>query len=90
MERREFRGERLKYARIFRGKSLTDLANESGISKQLISQYENGDSRPSHERLFTISEILHFPYDFFMQSDLYSAHTEVTYFRSLMSAKCIR
>ena len=87
MERREFRGERLKYARIFRGKSLTELANESGISKQLISQYENGDSRPSHERLFTISEILHFPYDFFMQSDLYSAHTEVTYFRSLMSAK---
>ena len=66
MERREFRGERLKYARIFRGKSLTELANESGISKQLISQYENGDSRPSHERLFNISEILHFPYDFFM------------------------
>jgi len=87
MERREFRGERLKYARIFRGKSLTELANESGISKQLISQYENGDSRPSHERLFTISEILHFPYDFFMQSDLYTAHTDVTYFRSLMSAK---
>ena len=87
MERREFRGERLKYARIFRGKSLTELANESGISKQLISQYENGDSRPSHERLFNISEILHFPYDFFMQSDLYSAHTEATYFRSLMSAK---
>ena len=57
MERREFRGERLKYARIFRGKSLTELANESGISKQLISQYENGDSRPSHERLFNISEI---------------------------------
>jgi len=87
MEKREFRGERLKYARIFRGKSLTELANESGISKQLISQYENGDSRPSHERLFTISEILHFPYDFFMQSDLYTAHTDVTYFRSLMSAK---
>ena len=87
MEKREFRGERLKYARIFRGKSLTELANESGISKQLISQYENGDSRPSHERLFTISEILHFPYDFFMQSDLYTTHTDVTYFRSLMSAK---
>ena len=87
MEKREFRGERLKYARIFRGKSLTELANESGISKQLISQYENGDSRPSHERLFTISEILHFPYEFFMQSDLYAAHTDVTYFRSLMSAK---
>ena len=87
MEKREFRGERLKYARIFRGKSLTELANESGISKQLISQYENGDSRPSHERLFNLSEILHFPYDFFMQSDLYAAHTDVTYFRSLMSAK---
>ena len=42
MNNNRFRGERLKNARLFRGLTLTELADRTGISKQSISQYENG------------------------------------------------
>lgn len=83
---RKFDGSRLRFARVYRGKTLTELANETEISKQLISQYENNDSRPSYDKLAAISEVLHFPYEFFMQVDRYNPQADATYFRSLLSA----
>jgi transcriptional regulator with XRE-family HTH domain len=55
------------------------------LSKQSLSQYENG-SIPDHERVIKIAKELSFPYDYFMQEDHCKAETEVTYFRSLASA----
>ena len=83
---KKFDGARLRFARLFRGKTLTELANDTEISKQLISQYENDESKPSYDKLSIIAEKLKFPNDYFMQADRYQPKAEVTYFRSLMSA----
>ena len=82
---RKFRGDRLKKARQYRGKTITELAALTGISKQSLSLYENG-TMPDYERVFKIATELHFPYDYFMQEDSNQVKTGVTYFRSLASA----
>lgn len=86
MDKKEFRGERLKNARLFRGKTLTELSEMTGISKQSLSLYENNGNKPDYERGCTIATALSFPYEFFLQEDGCRTTTEVTYFRSLASA----
>lgn len=86
MSGKKFQGERLKNARQLRGLTLTALAEQTGISKQSISQYENGDTRPEHERGFRLASVLNVPYDFFLTEDAYKAETHTTYFRSLASS----
>lgn len=85
MNNNKFRGERLKNARLFRGLTLTELADRTGISKQSISQYENG-SVPDIKRVVTIAHQLGFPPEYFLQEDSCKTITEVTYFRSLATA----
>lgn len=85
MNNNRFRGERLKNARLFRGLTLTELADRTGISKQSISQYENG-SVPDIQRVVTIAHQLGFPPEYFLQEDSCKTITEVTYFRSLTTA----
>lgn len=86
MVRKKFHGDRLKCARRLRAMTLTALATETGISKQSISLYENGDSSPEYERGCKLATALNVPYDFFFQEDHCAATTPVTYFRSLSSA----
>ena len=57
MDRNGFRGERLKNARLFRGITLSELAERTGISKQSISQYENG-STPDIQRVIVMAHEL--------------------------------
>ena len=86
MDKRIFNGKRLKNARLFRGLTLTELADHTGISKQSISLYENERNTPEHERVQVLASTLNFPYEFFFQTDACETVTEVTYFRSLASA----
>jgi Zn-dependent peptidase ImmA (M78 family)/DNA-binding XRE family transcriptional regulator len=86
MDKRIFTGKRLKNARLFRGLTLTELADHTGISKQSISLYENERNTPEHERVQALASTLNFPYEFFFQTDACETVTEVTYFRSLASA----
>lgn len=86
MDRRIFNGKRLKNARLFRGLTLTELADLTGISKQSLSLYENERNTPEHERVQALASSLSFPYEFFFQTDNCETVTEVTYFRSLASA----
>jgi len=86
MEKKEFRGERLKNARLFRGKTLTELSAITGISKQSLSLYENNHNKPDYQKSGIIASALQFPYEFFLQEDECKTTTEVTYFRSLASA----
>jgi|SRR5690625_2372401 len=86
MNGKYFNGKRLKNGRLFRGLTLTELANRTEISKQSISLYENEKNIPDHQRVKRISKELNIPYEFFFQKDSFETITEVTYFRSLASA----
>lgn len=85
MNNNGFRGERLKSARLFRGMTLSELAEKTEISKQSISQYENG-SKPDIQRVMILAHALDFPPEYFLQEDSCKTVTEVTYFRSLATA----
>lgn len=85
MVTQNFIGERLKNARIYRGMTLTNLATETGLSKQALSQYENGTIKPEVSNLFSLAKSLNFPVDYFSSESKYRVNTETTYFRSLMS-----
>ena len=82
MNSQKFNGNRLKDARIFRGKSISSLSEECQITKQTLSQYENGSIKPEPNKLFTLSCALNFPIDYFYTEDAYSIEVGTTYFRS--------
>lgn len=85
MEKKAFQGSQLKNARLLRGLTVTALANETGISKQSISLYENNENKPDYERGYKLAAALQVPYEFFLQNNSYGTKTAATYFRSLIS-----
>lgn len=85
MDKRIFQGKQLKIARLLRGLTVTALANETGISKQSISLYENNENKPDYERGYKLAAALQVPYEFFLQVNDSPTQTTTTYFRSLTS-----
>jgi Zn-dependent peptidase ImmA (M78 family)/DNA-binding XRE family transcriptional regulator len=81
---RQFNGSRLREGRIYRGYTITDLANELAISKQMVSKYENCKAIPTFEALLQISNILKFPKEYFYERAV-EVKTGNTYFRSLLT-----
>ncbi|MCB5952357.1 XRE family transcriptional regulator [Enterococcus sp. BWT-B8] len=81
-----FNGSRLREARRYRGLSITDLARELGVTKQMVSKYENGKATPPLESTFTLMKTLGFPREFFFSKDLFEYKDEGTYFRSQLTA----
>lgn len=86
MNTQKFNGQRLKEALQFREKKMTELADETGISKQSLSLYVNDGNVPPFDNVIKIARALEFPTDFFMSEDLCTASTGNTYFRSQASA----
>ncbi|MED3710018.1 XRE family transcriptional regulator [Peribacillus frigoritolerans] len=84
MSNYKFNGKRLREGRIYRGISITELADRLDVSKQMISKYENGKSSPSFEAVLKLIDILKFPKDYFYQTGL-EIKTGNTYFKSLLS-----
>lgn len=58
MAKFKFYHQRLRILRHFYGYSLQDLANKTGVSKQALSQYENGEALPRYPNLLAICKIL--------------------------------
>jgi transcriptional regulator with XRE-family HTH domain len=56
-------GPRLKRVRVQRGVTLTELAEETGISKSTLSRLENGQRKPSLELLLPIARAHRVPLD---------------------------
>ena len=83
---KKFNGERLKEALQFRELKMSDLSTKTGISRQSLSLYANGDNNPPYENVTKIAKELDFPYDFFMTEDLCTTVTDNTYFRSQAAA----
>lgn len=85
MNIQKFNGKRLKEALTFREKKMTELADETGISKQSLSLYANESNVPPYENVLKIARVLNFPVEYFMSEDLCMATTGNTYFRSQAS-----
>lgn len=86
METSKFNGQRFKDALQFRGKRMTELANDIDISKQSLSLYANGENVPPYENVLKIAKALDFPFEFFMTEDQCTTATDNTYFRSQATA----
>lgn len=80
-----FNGDRLKAARIYNGLTIADVAEETGVSKQAISQFENKKAEPKIETLMKIMNTLRFPREYFYQEVVEDVTIGDTYFRSLAS-----
>jgi Zn-dependent peptidase ImmA (M78 family)/transcriptional regulator with XRE-family HTH domain len=79
---------RIREARVSRGYSLFDLAEEINVSKQLVSKYELGTVKVPAENLVKISQLLEFPLSFFYKykdPEINNYSESVTFFRSLRS-----
>jgi len=81
---KQFNGNRLKNARLYRGLTVEELAEKTDVSKQTVSQYENGRIVPSFEKILSLSRELGFPYEYFIQQDFLKVKSGSTYFRSLL------
>ncbi|MFZ5815315.1 MAG: helix-turn-helix domain-containing protein [Bacillota bacterium] len=80
-----FVGERLREAREARGVQASDLASQLGVSRQAISQYENGGVSPHPEVMRRIANILDLPVRYFCQAPRTDLGTTLFY-RSLARA----
>lgn len=78
-----FNGERLRTARLYNAMTISDVAEQAGVSKQAVSQFETNKSEPKLETMLTLAAILGFPRDFFYSVDKNKITVGDTYFRSL-------
>lgn len=85
---KKFYGNKLKFARLYRGLSMEELGERIGKSKQIISQYESEDDpqSPSFDIVSNMSETLKFPISFFYTEDKEDVEEINTYFRALLSS----
>lgn len=65
-----FSGESIKKARLFRGYTMEDLADFSGVSQQMISKYEKNKSIPTVDVLGKLSNFLGFPPQYFYSEQI--------------------
>jgi len=59
---------RIKNARLLRGMSQQDVADELEVSKQMVSKYEKGTSMPSSPRLLKLSKLFNLKIDYFFRA----------------------
>ena len=74
--------ERIKEARIYRGLTQQELANEVGTTKQAVCYYEVGTTTPPLDMLVEISKNLDFPIGFFYKKRVICEEQGEVYFRS--------
>lgn len=81
----KFNGERLKKARIYRGLTVADLAEQVGCQRQTLSMYEISKSQPTDKILIAnIAKTLNFPLSFFFEQSSQNI-PQTVYFRSLLT-----
>lgn len=81
----QFNGERLKKARIYRGLTVAELAEQVGYQRQTLSMYEISKSQPTDMNVVErIASTLNFPIKFFYEDASIGGESTV-YFRSLLT-----
>lgn len=85
MDQKTFNPSKLTKARIARGLTKKELAERTGISRQMISNYELGKTHPGATNLLAIVAELDFPYHYFT-SESKRFYEGATFFRSQSAA----
>ena len=65
MKKEIFNGAKLKVARIYRGKTVDQLAKEVNINKKDIIAFEENKYKPTPENTMKLSHNLQFPREYF-------------------------
>ena len=60
-------GQRIKNSRVHKSLSLQEVADNIGVSKQMISKYEQGKSVPTSEKLIALSKLFNQKIDYFFR-----------------------
>lgn len=81
-----FSGKKLKEALEFRGVRMSELARQTGISKQSLSLYCNDRNTPPFENVNKIALCLGLPPEYFIYEDGFDVETHATFFRSQAAA----
>ena len=76
-----FNGKRLKTARMFRAKTIDQLASETKINKKDILAFEEEKYKPVPENEMKLANALRFPREFFFQNDNIKVVVENTHIR---------
>jgi Zn-dependent peptidase ImmA (M78 family)/DNA-binding XRE family transcriptional regulator len=80
-----FNGDRIRKARVYRGWTVTELAEKMTCSRQTLFAYENKKTKPNdNETVEELSRILGFPATFFFQKEK-NVSIGSTYFRALLT-----
>lgn len=80
-KKRVFNGKRLKTARIYRGKTIEQLAQETKINKKDILAFEEEKYKPIIENEMKLANALKFPREYFFQNDSIKVVVESTHIR---------
>lgn len=80
LDLRAFDPAALRVARSFRGLTVSELAQEAGVSRQIVSSIENGSTQPFRPMLLAIADALRFPLRFFFRAPVVPAR-EALHFR---------
>jgi Zn-dependent peptidase ImmA (M78 family)/transcriptional regulator with XRE-family HTH domain len=72
-----FDPQALWVARSFRGLSISELAERSGVSRQVVNSIESGKRQPFRPALLAIADALHFPARFFLRAPIVPSHDAI-------------
>lgn len=78
---RVFNGKRLKTARVYRAKTIDQLAQETKINKKDILAFEEEKYKPLVENEMKLANALKFPREYFFQNDNIKVIVESTHIR---------
>lgn len=78
---RVFNGKRLKTARMYRAKTIDQLAQEAKINKKDIIAFEEEKYKPVVENVMKLSNTLRFPKEYFFENDDIRVLVENTHIR---------
>lgn len=60
-------GQRIKNSRVHKSLSLQDVADNIGVSKQMVNKYELGKSVPTSDKLIALSKLFNQKIDYFFR-----------------------
>ena len=80
MKKEIFNGAKLKVARIYRGKTVDQLAKEVNINKKDIIAFEENKYKPTPENTMKLSNNLQFPREYFFENENIEVTVEGSHF----------